>query len=150
MSGKTAEEDYYDDDFEEYSDGLSPAKAQPVAAAAAAEPAPAAAAAASSAPPAARAPSHTTQLFAGHSNAQQWEDVDFADVTLGKKLGGGGFAIVYTGTWKGQNVALKTLVSMAAGLSAQGAQNDGHVAQFDPTVDDALKTEFMDELHVMR
>ncbi len=108
MSGKEADEDYYDDEFEDYSEGSTPAKpslhqAQEVAPAAA-----------TLAQPAAAASSHSTQLFAGHSDAQQWEDVDFADVTLGKKLGGGGFAIVYTGTWKGQSVALKTLVRWLA------------------------------------
>jgi len=124
MSGKIAEEEYYDDEFEDYSEGPSPVKSQP---APAVEASPAAAAAAASSTPA-PASSHTTQLFAGHSNAQQWEDVDFADVILGKKLGGGGFAIVYTGTWRGKSVALKTLVSYETSITSSLCAQSG-----DPT-----------------
>ena len=58
-----------------------------------------------------------------------WEVADMDDVEIGERIGGGGFAIVYEGYWKGRHVALKTL--------------------FDPRVDEKLKKEFMDELHVM-
>ena len=37
-------------------------------------------------------------------------EVDHKDVKIGGQIGGGGFAIVYAGKWKGQPVALKTLV----------------------------------------
>lgn len=63
------------------------------------------------------------------SDGTPWEVADMDDVEIGERIGGGGFAIVYEGYWKGQHVALKTL--------------------FDPRVDDKLKKEFMDELHVM-
>ena len=59
----------------------------------------------------------------------QWTQVDPDDIEIGQRIGGGGFAIVYEGRWRGQHVAFKTL--------------------FDPRVGDKLKQEFMDELHVM-
>jgi tRNA A-37 threonylcarbamoyl transferase component Bud32 len=63
------------------------------------------------------------------SKGTQWEHIDPEELEIGQRIGGGGFAIVYEGHWKGKHVALKTL--------------------FDPRVDDKLKQEFMDELHVM-
>eukprot|EP01138_Halocafeteria_seosinensis_P006763 gb/GECG01006916.1/.p1 GENE.gb/GECG01006916.1/~~gb/GECG01006916.1/.p1 ORF type:complete len:419 (+),score=68.06 gb/GECG01006916.1/:1-1257(+) len=59
-----------------------------------------------------------------------WNDVSPDEVKFGPRIGGGGFALVYKGTWKGKSVAIKSL--------------------FDPKVDEKLKQEFMDELHVMR
>lgn len=59
----------------------------------------------------------------------QWTHIDPEELDIGQRIGGGGFAIVYEGHWKGKHVALKTL--------------------FDPRVGDKLKQEFMDELHVM-
>jgi hypothetical protein len=39
--------------------------------------------------------------------------IDVAELELDSKpLGGGGFALVYRGTWRGQAVAVKTLVSI--------------------------------------
>jgi serine/threonine protein kinase len=58
-----------------------------------------------------------------------WEVADIEDCEFGTRIGGGGFAIVYEGYWKNKHVAFKTL--------------------FDPRVDEKLKREFMDELHVM-
>jgi hypothetical protein len=149
MAGKEAEDDYYDDEFESMAAEPSPAKVTPVPSAqqattAAAQPM------SLGRQPAAASSGHSTQLFSGHSNAQQWEDVNYEDVILGKKLGGGGFAIVYSGTWKGKSVALKTLVCAASLSCFFGCTLQIVCVQFDPTVDDALKTEFMDELHVMR
>ena len=59
----------------------------------------------------------------------QWTHIDPEELDIGQRIGGGGFAIVYEGRWKGKHVALKTL--------------------FDPRVGEKLKQEFMDELHVM-
>ncbi|GBG29214.1 Protein kinase, putative [Hondaea fermentalgiana] len=59
----------------------------------------------------------------------QWRQIDIREVEVGEQIGGGGFAIVYEGFWKGKQVALKTL--------------------FDPRADAAVKKEFMDELFVM-
>lgn len=58
-----------------------------------------------------------------------WEVANIDDCEFGTRIGGGGFAIVYEGYWKDKHVAFKTL--------------------FDPRVDEKLKREFMDELHVM-
>ena len=46
-----------------------------------------------------------------HGRGRAWVDVPFAEVELGERIGGGGFAVVYRGHWKGEEVALKTLVS---------------------------------------
>lgn len=59
-----------------------------------------------------------------------WVDIDVSEIEIGKRIGGGGFAIVHKAVWRGKKVAVKTL--------------------FDPKVDKALKDEFMDELHAMR
>lgn len=59
-----------------------------------------------------------------------WHDINVTELDIGSRIGGGGFAIVYKARWRGADVAVKTL--------------------FDPKVDDALKREFMDELHAMR
>lgn len=43
-----------------------------------------------------------------------WEEVAFSEVELGPKpIGGGGFALVYKGEWRGRRVAVKTLVGSA-------------------------------------
>lgn len=42
-----------------------------------------------------------------------WQDIDFAELDVGPKIGGGGFAIVHRGEWKGETVALKTMVGCA-------------------------------------
>lgn len=71
---------------------------------------------------------------AGSSSAPDdgkgWQDIEFKDIEVGRKIGGGGFAIVHEGRWRGDRVALKTL--------------------FDPKVDEKIKKEYMDELHCMR
>lgn len=74
-----------------------------------------------------------------------WKDIDFADVELRDKIGGGGFAIVYAGEWRGRPCAVKTLVSTSGQPTSTNL-----LFQFDPKVDEALKQEYMDELHVMR
>ncbi|EQC27782.1 TKL protein kinase [Saprolegnia diclina VS20] len=58
-----------------------------------------------------------------------WKSIRFDELRVGEKIGGGGVGIVYSGTYRDQPVALKTL--------------------FDPRVDQALKDEYMDELLVM-
>lgn len=58
-----------------------------------------------------------------------WKSLDFADIEVGERIGGGGVGVVYEGWFRGEHVALKTL--------------------FDPRVDEALKAEYMDELLVM-
>jgi len=70
-----------------------------------------------------------TSSYGGDGGAPRFEAIDFRDVTMGKQVGGGGVGIVYEGYFQGRAVALKTL--------------------FDPRVDDALKREYTDELHVM-
>jgi serine/threonine protein kinase len=59
-----------------------------------------------------------------------WEDIDVDDVELKDKIGGGGFALVYKGRWRSQDVAVKTM--------------------FDPKVDEKMKRDYLDELHTMR
>lgn len=39
-----------------------------------------------------------------------WNDVDPQQVQFGPRIGGGGFALVYKGKWKGESVAIKSLV----------------------------------------
>ncbi|CAK4626309.1 unnamed protein product [Aphanomyces euteiches] len=63
------------------------------------------------------------------AEGRSWKSIRFQELTVGDKIGGGGVGIVYRGKYLSKPVALKTL--------------------FDPRVDDALKQEFMDELHVM-
>ncbi len=43
-----------------------------------------------------------------------WRVIDVAEVEVdsSKPLGGGGFALVYRGMWRGQAVAVKTLVRL--------------------------------------
>lgn len=48
---------------------------------------------------------------AGDAEGKGWEDVRVEELELDSKpLGGGGFALVYRGRWKGKYVAVKTLV----------------------------------------
>ncbi|CAK4261392.1 unnamed protein product [Aphanomyces euteiches] len=63
------------------------------------------------------------------AEGRSWKSIRFQELTVGDKIGGGGVGIVYRGKYLSKPVALKTL--------------------FDPRVDDSLKQEFMDELHVM-
>lgn len=58
-----------------------------------------------------------------------WADIDFKEIELGDRIGGGGVGVVYQGWWRGQSVALKTL--------------------FDARISADLKQEYMDELLVM-
>lgn len=66
----------------------------------------------------------------GSTASAGYEDVDISEIEIGKKLGGGGFAVVFLARFRGKRVAAKVLV--------------------DPKISDALRKEFMDELHVMR
>lgn len=58
-----------------------------------------------------------------------WKQIEFKEVEIGERIGGGGIGIIYDGYYKGENVALKTL--------------------FDPRVSEELKKEYMDELLIM-
>ena len=46
-----------------------------------------------------------------------WEDIDYSEVELGRKIGGGGFAIVHEARWRGRKVAMKTMVRGCARAS---------------------------------
>jgi serine/threonine protein kinase len=58
-----------------------------------------------------------------------WAHVDFREIDIGERIGGGGVGIIYKGWWNQQPVALKTL--------------------FDARISHDLKQEYMDELLVM-
>ena len=62
-------------------------------------------------------------------SADGWDAIDVDDIEMGEQIGGGGFALVHRARWRGKSVAVK--------------------AMFDPRVDEQLKREFLDELHVM-
>jgi serine/threonine protein kinase len=66
---------------------------------------------------------------ASNATIPSWANVDFHEIEVGDRLGGGGVGIIYQGHWKGQDVALKTL--------------------FDSRISADLKKEYMDELLVM-
>jgi serine/threonine protein kinase len=63
---------------------------------------------------------HNMQLTMGDEAAMRLHDgvlstqtvIDFAEVTLGEKIGEGGYALVHKGTYKGAEVAVKVLQSM--------------------------------------
>eukprot|EP00941_MAST-03F_sp_MAST-3F-sp1_P005498 g5498.t1 len=57
-----------------------------------------------------------------------WQNIELDDLEQGRQIGGGGFALVYKGKWRGRSVALKTL--------------------FDPNFAN-VKDEYFDELRVM-
>ena len=63
------------------------------------------------------------------SPLQGWANINFNDVELGERIGGGGVGIIYKGWWRDEQVALKTL--------------------FDARIGHELKQEYMDELLVM-
>lgn len=65
----------------------------------------------------------------GDAYSSDWKNVDFSEIELGDRIGGGGVGIVYKGWWKDEPVALKTL--------------------FDARISADLKKEYMDELLVM-
>ena len=58
-----------------------------------------------------------------------WEHINFDEIELGERIGGGGVGIIYNGWFRGSPVALKTL--------------------FDNRIGEDLKREYMDELLVM-
>ena len=60
---------------------------------------------------------------------QGWANVNFSEIELGDRIGGGGVGIIYKGWWRDEPVALKTL--------------------FDARIGADLKQEYMDELLVM-
>lgn len=60
---------------------------------------------------------------------QGWANINFNEIELGDRIGGGGVGIIYKGWWKDEPVALKTL--------------------FDARIGQDLKQEYMDELLVM-
>lgn len=105
-----ASDDDYADDFEIDEPEAAPRRAPPVAAAAAS-------ARSGTATPASRAD-------------DGFAEVPIEEIEIGKKLGGGGFAVVFLAKWRGKQVAAKVLV--------------------DPKISDALRTEFLNELRVMK
>ena len=58
-----------------------------------------------------------------------WANINFNEIELGDRIGGGGVGIIYKGWWKDEPVALKTL--------------------FDARIGADLKQEYLDELLVM-
>ncbi|CAM9587396.1 unnamed protein product [Ectocarpus sp. 12 AP-2014] len=58
-----------------------------------------------------------------------WKTIEFDEIFLGERLGGGSVGLVHRGQYKGKNVAVKTL--------------------FDRRIDEGLKREFQDELLVL-
>ena len=58
-----------------------------------------------------------------------WEHINFNEIEIGDRIGGGGVGVIYNGWFRGQSVALKTL--------------------FDNRIGEDLKREYMDELLVM-
>lgn len=41
-----------------------------------------------------------------------WKTIKFDEISLGERLGGGSVGLVHRGQYKGENVAVKTLVSL--------------------------------------
>ncbi|KAA0172987.1 hypothetical protein FNF27_05478 [Cafeteria roenbergensis] len=105
-----ASDDEYADDFETDDPEAAPRPAAPEAAAAAS-------ARSGAAAPASRAD-------------DGFAEVPIEEIEIGKKLGGGGFAVVFLARWRGKQVAAKVLV--------------------DPKISDELRTEFLNELRVMK
>jgi len=67
---------------------------------------------------------------AGKEVTSSWAHIDFeTEIEVGERIGGGGVGVIYSGWYKDQPVALKTL--------------------FDSRVSEELKKEYMDELLVM-
>ncbi len=62
-------------------------------------------------------------------NLPGWANIDFGDIELGDRIGGGGVGVIYKGWLNDKPVALKTL--------------------FDARIGQDLKQEYMDELLVM-
>lgn len=58
-----------------------------------------------------------------------WAHIEFEDIEMGERIGGGGVGVIYDGYYRGKPVALKTL--------------------FDSRIGADLKKEYMDELLVM-
>lgn len=65
----------------------------------------------------------------GEEKSGGWEHINFNEIELGERIGGGGVGIIYSGWFRGQAVAMKTL--------------------FDNRIGEDLKREYMDELLVM-
>jgi serine/threonine protein kinase len=65
----------------------------------------------------------------GEDGLPGWAHIDFDELEVGDKIGGGGVGIIYKGYFKNQQVALKTL--------------------FDARASEELTKEYMDELLVM-
>ncbi len=63
------------------------------------------------------------------SSLSGWANVEFNEIEVGERIGGGGVGVIYKGWWRDQPVALKTL--------------------FDARIGQDLKQEYMDELLVM-
>ena len=62
-------------------------------------------------------------------SSRGWDNIEFSEIEIGEKIGGGGVGVIYNGWYRGEAVALKTL--------------------FDTRIGEDLKREYMDELLVM-
>lgn len=49
-----------------------------------------------------------------HSGLCSWEAISYDEIELGEQLGGGSMGLVHRGTYQGEPVAVKTLVSCTA------------------------------------
>lgn len=141
------EEEAYDDDFDEQPDGSSPKAGRvslslktatgatadaPTSATIATEPlapCPPNDAASRPASAAAEQASVSAQQPQQRETGPLWDDIQPDDVKIGRQLGGGGFAVVFEGSWKGRRVAVKQIV--------------------DPSIADEDRATFMAELHTM-
>eukprot|EP01006_Ploeotia_vitrea_P011275 TRINITY_DN30007_c0_g1_i1.p2 TRINITY_DN30007_c0_g1~~TRINITY_DN30007_c0_g1_i1.p2 ORF type:complete len:302 (-),score=8.27 TRINITY_DN30007_c0_g1_i1:1123-2028(-) len=65
----------------------------------------------------------------GNNTIAGWDNIDFNEIEVGKKIGGGGIGVIHHGYFRNSPVAIKTL--------------------FNPRVTNEVKQEYMDELLVM-
>lgn len=70
-----------------------------------------------------------SEFAAGRGSPSGWEQLNFREIEIGEKIGGGGIGVIHRGTFRNMPVAVKTL--------------------FNPRVTDEVKQEYMDELLVM-
>ena len=86
---------------------------------------------------AAEARNHSVAIMSSKSDSKDqcdsvvsgWTHIEFSDIEMGEKIGGGGVGLIYKGWFQERPVAVKTL--------------------FDSRIDERLKKEYMDELLVM-
>jgi serine/threonine protein kinase len=114
-----ADEDKYDDDFEDEKHTESPKSARP----------PPTAPAQCPVTVVARVPDIPAQHALSSDSSDGWAPIDPKELDIGPQLGGGGFAVVYKGSYRGTGVAVKMIV--------------------DPAATPAQLDDFMAELHTM-